>query len=88
MNPLHPVFIMALSVLSVAFVLAFIRLILGPSLPDRVIALDLLGIIGIGFTTAYAVATNERLFLHVAAVAALIAFLTTVAFAYHVRRGG
>ncbi|GAB4338240.1 MAG: cation:proton antiporter [Candidatus Abyssubacteria bacterium] len=88
MNMYHVAFMFALSILGLAFVLAFVRLLIGPSLPDRVIALDLLGIIGIGFISVYSVEADESVFLNVAAVMALIAFLTTVAFAYHVRRGG
>ena len=37
----------ALSIISVAFLLAFLRLLRGPSLPDRVVALDLMATIGI-----------------------------------------
>lgn len=87
MNALNPVFIMVLAILGVAFILAFIRLVRGPSLPDRVIALDLMATIGIGFIAAYAVATDQRVFLDVATVVALISFLATVALADYVRKG-
>ena len=87
MNGLHPAFIGTLSLLGMAFVLAFLRLVRGPTLPDRVVALDLMATIGIGFIAAYAVATDQRAFLDVAVVVGLIAFLGTVAFAYYVRRG-
>lgn len=87
MNALNPVFIMVLAILGVAFILAFVRLVRGPSLPDRVIALDLMATIGIGFIAAYAVATDQRVFLDVATVVALISFLATVAFADYVRKG-
>jgi multicomponent Na+:H+ antiporter subunit F len=81
-------FSIALILFAIAFVLAFMRLLRGPSLPDRVVALDLMVIIGIGFVSAYAIKTEKSVFVDVAMVVALIGFLATVAFAYHVRRGG
>lgn len=81
-------FITALLLFAVAFLLAFVRLLRGPTLPDRVVALDLMAVIGIGFISAYAIHTGWSVFVDVATVIALIGFLATVAFAYHVRRGG
>ena len=79
---------LVMPVLGAAFILAFLRLLRGPSLPDRVVALDLMAIIGIGFIATYAIETERSVFVDVATVIALIGFLATVAFAYHVRRGG
>jgi multicomponent Na+:H+ antiporter subunit F len=75
-----------LPVLSVAILLAFIRLVRGPSLSDRVVALDLMTTLIIGIIAVYAIATNQSVFLDVASVLALISFLGTVAFAYYVER--
>ena len=46
-----------------------------------------MAVIGIGFISAYAIQTERSVFVDVATVVALIGFLATVAFAYHVRRG-
>jgi multicomponent Na+:H+ antiporter subunit F len=75
-----------LAVLGLATILTFIRLLLGPTLSDRVVALDLLSAFGIGIISVYAILTGQPIFLDVAAVLALIAFLTTVAFAYYIER--
>jgi multicomponent Na+:H+ antiporter subunit F len=80
-------FSIALTLFAIAFVLAFVRLLRGPSLPDRVVALDLMVVIGIGFISACAIEAEKSVFVDVATVVALIGFLATVAFAYHVRRG-
>ena len=72
--------------LSAAMILAFVRVLRGPSLPDRVVALDLLATVGVGIIAAYAVVTNQPVFLDVAVVLALLAFLGTVAFAYYIER--
>ena len=82
----HPVFIVTLSILSVAFVMAFIRLVRGPDIGDRVVAFDVMTTIGIGFIAVYAVATEQSIFLDVASVVALVAFLATIAFAYYLKK--
>jgi multicomponent Na+:H+ antiporter subunit F len=66
--------------------LAFVRLMRGPALPDRVVALDLLSLTGISVTAVYAIATEQALFLDVALVLALLSFLGTVAFAFYIER--
>jgi multicomponent Na+:H+ antiporter subunit F len=81
-QPLNVVYAM----LSAALFLAFIRLARGPSLPDRVVALDLISVIAVGFIAAYAIDVGQRVLLDAALVVALIAFLGTVAFAQYVER--
>jgi multicomponent Na+:H+ antiporter subunit F len=76
----------ALSMAGVAILLAVVRLIRGPSLPDRVVALDLISILVAGATAIYAVRTGEAVFLDVAIVLALIAFLGTAAFASYIEK--
>jgi multicomponent Na+:H+ antiporter subunit F len=75
-----------LPALTVAILLVFLRLVRGPKLPDRVVALDLLATIGMGVLAVYAIATDQQVLLDVAVVLALISFLGTVAFAYYVEQ--
>jgi len=75
-----------LVLISIGLIAAFIRLLRGPSLPDRVVALDLISVMAIGFIVVYAVRFNQPNFLDVAIVLALITFLGTVAFAYYLER--
>ena len=74
------------TMLSAALLLTFVRLARGPSLPDRVVALDLTGVIAVGIIAAYAIDVGQRVFLDAALVVALIGFLGTVAFARYVER--
>jgi multicomponent Na+:H+ antiporter subunit F len=74
------------ALLSAALFLAFFRLARGPSLPDRVVALDLIAVITVGIIAAYAIDVGQRVFLDAALVVALIGFLGTVAFAQYVER--
>jgi multicomponent Na+:H+ antiporter subunit F len=78
----------ALPLLGVALMLALIRIVIGPSAPDRVVALDLLATVVIGMIAAYEVATNQPGYIDVAIALALVSFLGTVAFARYVERSG
>ena len=77
-----------LNVLVVALFLAFIRLVRGPSLPDRVVALELCGTVVVGMIAVQAIMTEQSVLLDVAIALALVSFLGTVAFARYVQRGG
>ena len=74
------------TMLMIAFFFTFYRLLLGPTLPDRVVALDLIAAITVGFIAVYAIDTGQRVFLDAAIVVALITFLGTVAFAQYLER--
>jgi multicomponent Na+:H+ antiporter subunit F len=74
--------------LVMAMLLTVIRLVIGPSLPMRVVALDLMSSLSVGFIAVYAVVTNQSVYLDVALVLALVTFLGTVAFAYYIEKGG
>jgi len=65
---------------------AFIRLAIGPSLADRVVALDMMTITIIAFCGVFAVSVNDPSFLDVAIVLALVGFLATVALARYTER--
>lgn len=75
----------ALLLLSAVF--ASVRALRGPSAADRVVALDLLGLLGVSLAGFTVFARNTTLFLDVAIGVALIGFLTTVAFAAFLERG-
>lgn len=74
-------------ILLLAILLVLIRLLKGPSLPDRVIALDMLATIAVGMIMVDAISTNQIYFLRAGIVLALVAFLGTVSFAYYMLKG-
>lgn len=86
MSWFYIVLLFALIMLSFAGVLVFIRIIIGPSLPDRVIAFDLIGTITIGMIALYSLITGVTSYLDAAIILSLILFLGAVAFAYYMRR--
>ncbi|MEQ7800684.1 monovalent cation/H+ antiporter complex subunit F [Pedobacter sp. ASV1-7] len=72
-----------LPILTVSVILVFIRLYKGPEVVDRVVALDLLITIGIALITVYSIRSLEPIFLDVAMILALIAFLGTISFSFY-----
>jgi multicomponent Na+:H+ antiporter subunit F len=66
--------------------LALFRLARGPSLPDRVIALDLMTVAIVAFCGLAAIRSGDPAFLDVALVLALVGFLATVALARFAER--
>lgn len=79
--------------LMAAFALAVLKMFKEPQQDHRILALgraislDLMATLSIGFITLYAVVTDKKIFLDVAMVLALIAFLGTVAFARYLEKG-
>ena len=78
----------ALPLLSLAVILTFVRLVRGPSLPDRVVAFNLLTTIALAIITVYAIVKDQQVFLDVAILVALITFLGTIAFARYLEKRG
>ncbi|MBC8524768.1 MAG: monovalent cation/H+ antiporter complex subunit F [Chlorobium sp.] len=75
------VFIIGLSILII-----FLRLVIGPGIEDRIVALDLLSANAIAFIAVYSIQKNTTTFLDVGIIVALLAFLGTVAFGYYLGR--
>ena len=72
--------------LAVAAGMTFIRLVKGPSLPDRVIALDLIGVLMVCLLVVTASATEQPALLDVGMVVALVSFVGTVAYSRYIER--
>ncbi|WP_435389394.1 monovalent cation/H+ antiporter complex subunit F [Halomonas ramblicola] len=79
---------LSLVLMALALCLAFVRLCLGPSLPDRVVALELFSSVIVGIIGVVAIATDVPSLLDVAIVMALMAFMATIGFARFLERGG
>jgi multicomponent Na+:H+ antiporter subunit F len=73
-------------ILSAALLVAFVRVLRGPTLPDRVVAVDLIGVSSVGLIVLGAAVTRERTFLDAAVVIALLGFLATIAYARYAEK--
>lgn len=75
------------ALLTVAWVLNLYRLVIGPSLPDRVLALDTMYINSIALIVVYGIQVDSKLYFEAAMLIALIGFVSTVAVAKYITRG-
>ena len=73
--------------LGLALLMAFIRIVRGPTLPDRIVGMDLFGVLVVGLIVVLAASSGARASLDAAIVIALIGFVGTVAYATYVERG-
>lgn len=74
--------------LSLAAVLVLVRLVRGPSVPDRIVALDLLLQLVLAGIAVAAAVTRDGTYLAVLVAVALLGFVGTVTVARFVERRG
>jgi multicomponent Na+:H+ antiporter subunit F len=72
--------------ISAALFISLVRVIWGPSLPDRVVAVDLIGASSVCLMAVGAAGYKEPAFLDAAVVIALLSFLGTVAYSRYIER--
>lgn len=86
-----PIIITAASIATIivalGMILAFVRLAKGPSLPDRVVAIDALATMGVGALVLTSITTGQAVLLDIALAMALITFLGTIALALSIQKG-
>jgi multicomponent K+:H+ antiporter subunit F len=78
---------LSLALVALSMALCFLRLALGPTLPDRILALDTLYINGIAFLVVFGVRSASSIYFEVALLIAMFGFVGTVAFAKYLLRG-
>lgn len=78
----------SLVLLVFTFAVTVVRTVLGPSLPDRVVALDMLVATAIGFIAVIGIATEFYLYVDIAITLGLVGFLSTVALARFILNRG
>ncbi|WP_185983614.1 cation:proton antiporter [Aureimonas mangrovi] len=79
---------LSLALLSIAFVLTIIRIWKGPTLPDRVLGLDVLTAGSIGFVAVIGIDTGFTLYVDIAIALGLVGFLATISFARFIMARG
>lgn len=79
--------ITSLILFGIAIAITFIRIILGPSFSDRVIAMDVIGINLISAIAIVSILFQTRAFLEVILILGILAFISTIAFSKFLERG-
>lgn len=80
--------LIAFTLLSASLVLCVIRVVRGPTLPDRVLGLDMLVGVAIGLIAVLGIKTGFSLYVDIAIALGLVGFLATVAFARFILHRG
>jgi multicomponent K+:H+ antiporter subunit F len=73
--------------ISISLLLSFYRLIKGPNLPDRILALDTLYINSIAIMVLSGLYLKSNVYFEAALLIALIGFVSTVALSKYLLRG-
>ncbi len=74
---------------AVAFsqVMSMVRLVIGPSVGDRILALDTMVVNAIGLIVLLGLAQGTRIYFEVSLIIAMLGFVSTVAYARFILRG-
>lgn len=83
----NTIFFIAAIIMLTAMAIAFYRLVKGPELGDRVVALDAMTIMAVSAITYIAHFLGRSIYLDVAVVYGLISFLGVIAIARYMERG-
>ncbi|HAO26074.1 MULTISPECIES: K+/H+ antiporter subunit F [Methylophaga] len=77
----------AFVMVAIAILLSFIRLIIGPSVPDRILALDTLYINTIALLILLGINLQSALYFEAALLIAVMGFMGTLALSKYLLRG-
>ncbi|GAK02772.1 Na(+) H(+) antiporter subunit F [Geomicrobium sp. JCM 19037] len=81
------VLLISLLLLTLSILVGLYRVIKGPSMPDRVYALDLIGINMIALIAVFSIYMRSTAYLEAVLLLGILAFIGTVAFAKYIERG-
>ena len=81
------IFIISLALFSLSIAIALYRIIKGPSMPDRAIALDVIGVNLISTIAIVSIILKTKAFLEAILILGILAFISTIAISKYVERG-
>jgi multisubunit Na+/H+ antiporter MnhF subunit len=89
MSPLFETLILGLLALTaISLAMTAMRLLIGPSIPDRAMAFDLVMIHVVALIALYAIIVDQDLLVDAVLIVAVLGFLGTVALARFIEKGG
>ncbi|WP_026674602.1 Na(+)/H(+) antiporter subunit F1 [Alkalihalobacterium bogoriense] len=84
---LDTILITVLVMMSISLLVRFIRVVIGPTMPDRVVALDTFGINLIGFIALLMILQRTSAYAEIILVIGILAFVGSIALAKFLERG-
>lgn len=83
---LNIVLFLVFGMLLMAFLLAFIRMLKGPAVSDRIVAMDLIASITMAFILTYSILVQRAIYFDIVIVISLISFIGTVAISTYLKQ--
>jgi len=80
------IIVVAFAMLLLTFGLAFYRLVKGPTVSDRIVAMDLIASVTMGFILIYSVLINKAIYFDIVITISLISFIGTVAISTYLKQ--
>ena len=84
---MEKILLLALAFFGLAIALSLYRVIKGPSMPDRAIALDTIGVNIISSIAIVSIVLHTKAFLEAILILGILAFIGTIAFSKYIERG-
>ncbi|OMF25822.1 Na(+)/H(+) antiporter subunit F [Paenibacillus sp. FSL H8-0548] len=84
---LYPMLLVSLAILSLAILGCLYRLLLGPSIPDRIAALDTIGVILLSMIAVISMLLKTKTYFDIILLIGILTFIGTTAFARYIERG-
>ena len=84
---IEKVMLLSLALFMVAIALLLYRVVRGPSMPDRAIALDTIGVNLISAIAIVSIVLKTKAFLEAILILGILAFIGTIAFSKYIERG-
>ncbi len=81
------ILLLALALFSISIALSLFRVIRGPSLPDRAIALDTIGVNLLSTIAIVSIILKTKAYLEAILILGILAFIGTIAFTKYIERG-
>ncbi len=81
------IFVTAIVLFSIAILIVLFRVLKGPTLPDRIVAFDVIGVNLISIVAVLSVVLKTKAYLEVILIIAILAFISTIAFSKYIERG-
>ena len=85
---METVFQVYIGVLFLCWFMCLYRIGRGPTAPDRTVAIDILGIVVVGFCALMAIITGRDFYMNIAITWALLSFIGTIALAKYLEGRG
>ncbi|GLC90175.1 Na(+)/H(+) antiporter subunit F1 [Lysinibacillus piscis] len=79
--------LVALALFSISIALSLYRVIRGPSMPDRAIALDTIGVNLLSSIAIVSIVLKTKAYLEAILILGILAFIGTIAFSKYIERG-